>query len=181
MKIQFAKSAAIASSILLIGHVCGVKFSDFSHRKQQRVSAALNRHQIRDSPTNSTSSFRYLTNQTEAYRVTSLPSVPFDVGELYSGLVPVYDDPSRALFFFFAPTTGDPVDEVTIWLNGGPGCSSLEGFFQENVRMRWALSHIYFGIADTTALFRDHSSGSQALTSLYKTHIPGPISPTCYG
>lgn len=136
MKIQFTKSAAIASSIFLIGHVCGGKFSDFSHRKQQRVDALLNRHQIRDSGSNSTSSFRYLTEQTEAYRVTSLPSVPFDVGELYSGLVPVYNDPSRALFFFFAPTTGDPVDEVTIWLNGGPGCSSLEGFFQENVRMR---------------------------------------------
>lgn len=181
MKLQFTKSAAIASSIFLIGHVYGGKFSDFSHRKQQRVDAALSRHQIRDSPTNSTSSFRYLTNQTEAYRVESLPSVPFDVGELYSGLVPVYDDPSRALFFFFAPTTGDPVDEVTIWLNGGPGCSSLEGFFQENVRMKPAILPTCSGIADMIDFHRDHSSGSQALISLYKTHIPGPISPTCYG
>lgn len=134
MKLRSTSVAALASSIILIGHVYGGKFSEFSHRKQKRVEEALSKHQIRSSPINSTSGFRYLNEKTEPYRVTSLPSVPFDVGELYSGLVPVYDDPSRALFFFFSPTTGDPVDEVTIWLNGGPGCSSLEGFFQENVR-----------------------------------------------
>lgn len=135
MRLRSVNVAALASSILLIGHVYGGKFSEFSHRKQERAENALRKHEIRDSATNSTSSFRYLTNKTEPYRVGSLPLVPFDVGELYSGLVPVYDDPSRALFFFFSPTTGDPVDEVTIWLNGGPGCSSLEGFFQENVRI----------------------------------------------
>lgn len=62
----------------------------------------------------------------------------FDIGEMYSGLIPI--DPkntSRALFFVFQPTIGEPVDEITIWLNGGPGCSSLEGFFQENGRFIW--------------------------------------------
>lgn len=73
-----------------------------------------------------------------AYRVDHLPDVPFDVGEMYSGLVPIdKEDKSRALFFVFQPTLGDPVDEITIWLNGGPGCSSLEGFFQENGRFTW--------------------------------------------
>ena len=63
----------------------------------------------------------------------------FDIGEMYSGLIPIdMDDPSRALFFVFQPTDGPPVDEVTIWLNGGPGCSSLEGFFQENGRFIWS-------------------------------------------
>jgi carboxypeptidase D len=70
--------------------------------------------------------------------VESLPEVNFDIGEMYSGLVPIdHKDPSRALFFVFQPTIGEPVDEITIWLNGGPGCSSLEGFFQENGRFIW--------------------------------------------
>ena len=58
---------------------------------------------------------------------------------MYSGLIPIdTKDPSRELFFVFQPTVGAPVDEVTIWLNGGPGCSSLEGFFQENGLFIWA-------------------------------------------
>lgn len=57
---------------------------------------------------------------------------------MYSGSVPIdLGDDSRSLFFVFQPKLGDPVDEVTIWLNGGPGCSSLEAFFQENGRFVW--------------------------------------------
>lgn len=70
--------------------------------------------------------------------MSGLPEVDFDLGEFYSGLIPIdYSNTSEALFFIFQPTTGAPVDEVTIWLNGGPGCSSLEGFFQENGRFIW--------------------------------------------
>ena len=68
----------------------------------------------------------------------NLPDVKFDIGEMYSGSVPIdKGNKSRELFFIFQPTIGEPVDEVTIWLNGGPGCSSLEGFFQENGRFTW--------------------------------------------
>lgn len=51
------------------------------------------------------------------YRVDSLPEVPFDIGEMYSGLVPIdMKNASRALFFVFQPKTeGPPVDEITIW------------------------------------------------------------------
>jgi carboxypeptidase D len=73
-----------------------------------------------------------------AYLVQSLPDVPFDLGEMYSGNIPIDSgDLSRQLFFIFQPTIGEPVDEITVWLNGGPGCSSLEGFFQENGRFLW--------------------------------------------
>lgn len=73
-----------------------------------------------------------------AFQVTSLPDVDFDIGEMYAGLMPInLNDTSRALYFVYQPTIGPEVDEVTIWLNGGPGCSSLEGFFQENGRFIW--------------------------------------------
>ena len=74
-----------------------------------------------------------------AFRVESLPEVDYDIGEMYSGLMPTdANDTSRGLFFVFQPTVGEPVDEITVWLNGGPGCSSLEGFFQENGRFIWS-------------------------------------------
>lgn len=51
-----------------------------------------------------------------------MPDIPFDVGEMYAGLMPIdMNDTSRALYFVFQPTVGAPVDEITIWLNGGPG------------------------------------------------------------
>lgn len=56
------------------------------------------------------------------YRVQSLPDIPFDIGEMYAGLMPIdMKNKSRGLYFVFEPTVGEPVDEVTIWLNGGPG------------------------------------------------------------
>ena len=48
--------------------------------------------------------------------------------EMYSGLIPVdMSNKSRALFYVFQPTVGKPVDEITIWLNGGPGMLLLPG------------------------------------------------------
>lgn len=64
--------------------------------------------------------------------------MPFDIGELYSGLIPIdYTNTSNALFFIYQPTTGKPRDEVTIFLNGGPGWSSFESFFQETGSFTW--------------------------------------------
>ena len=68
----------------------------------------------------------------------SLPEVPYDIGEMYAGLIPInYTNNSNALFFIFQPTIGPPVDELTIFLNGGPGWSYFEGFFQELGRFTW--------------------------------------------
>ena len=41
---------------------------------------------------------------------------------MYAGLMPIdMNNTSRALYFVFQPRVGAPVDEITIWLNGGPG------------------------------------------------------------
>ncbi|CAF9943764.1 MAG: hypothetical protein ALECFALPRED_001207 [Alectoria fallacina] len=119
------------------------RLRDVSRRGQDKANKAvreatyerLNARQTNES-TSATSQF--LTSATSKYKVDSLPDVNFDIGEMYSGLIPIDEkNASRALFFMFNPTIGKPVDEITIWLNGGPGCSSLEGFFQENGRFLW--------------------------------------------
>lgn len=57
---------------------------------------------------------------------------------MYSGNVPIdYSNTSNTLFFVFYPKIGEPSEDLTIWLNGGPGCSSLTGFFQENGPFVW--------------------------------------------
>ncbi|KAF2492862.1 alpha/beta-hydrolase [Lophium mytilinum] len=71
---------------------------------------------------------------------TGIPDVPFDIGESYAGLLPISDDPdeTRELFFWFFPSTNpNPGEEITIWFNGGPGCSSLSGLLTENGPFVW--------------------------------------------
>ncbi|KAL9089402.1 MAG: hypothetical protein Q9165_005723 [Trypethelium subeluteriae] len=81
----------------------------------------------------------YLNNVTAKYAVngSGLPDVNFDIGESYAGLLPV-DSTGKELFFWFVPSTNpNATDEITLWLNGGPGCSSLDGFFHENGPAIW--------------------------------------------
>ncbi|KAI9698259.1 MAG: hypothetical protein M1820_007529 [Bogoriella megaspora] len=80
-------------------------------------------------------SYRFLNDKSADYLVESLPDINHDIGEMYSGQIQIGNDSSRNMFFVFEPTIADPVDEVTIWFNGGPGCSSLEAFLQARVQM----------------------------------------------
>lgn len=83
-------------------------------------------------------------NKTAKYVVNgtagAIPEVEFDIGESYAGLMPISDkanETDQFYFWFFPSANEDAGDEITIWLNGGPGCSSLEGFLQENGPISW--------------------------------------------
>ncbi|KAG0487626.1 hypothetical protein HPP92_009721 [Vanilla planifolia] len=51
----------------------------------------------------------------------------------YAGYVTVDESHGRHLFYYFVESEGNPAkDPLVLWLNGGPGCSSFDGFVYEH-------------------------------------------------
>ncbi|XVF72337.1 hypothetical protein PTKIN_Ptkin12aG0113300 [Pterospermum kingtungense] len=51
----------------------------------------------------------------------------------YSGYVNIDQIHGKNLFYYFVESQGNPSeDPVVLWLNGGPGCSSFDGFVYEH-------------------------------------------------
>ncbi|XP_058102978.1 serine carboxypeptidase-like 45 [Magnolia sinica] len=70
--------------------------------------------------------------------ITQLPGQPPISFQHFSGYIAVDEKEQRALFYYFAEAEIDPASKpLVLWLNGGPGCSSVGvGAFSENGPLR---------------------------------------------
>lgn len=68
------------------------------------------------------------------HRITNLPGLTTQPSfGMYSGYITVNGATGRRLFYFVVESQTNPqTDPVVLYLNGGPGCSSLVGLFYEN-------------------------------------------------
>ncbi|KAF9431623.1 hypothetical protein BGZ76_011914 [Entomortierella beljakovae] len=77
---------------------------------------------------------RILKNNAAQYKINTskLPKISKDLAALnqWSGNMPVGSD--NSLFFWYIQAKDRRSDNVIFWYNGGPGCSSMEGLFDEN-------------------------------------------------
>ncbi|KNZ62693.1 hypothetical protein VP01_1235g3 [Puccinia sorghi] len=100
------------------------------------------------------------------YEVPSrLPLLDFAIPQTYAGLLKLTNKPDETeeLFFWLIPTESPKANkDIALWTNGGPGCSSLLGAFQENGPVMWDEGR--------TKAIKNPYSWSQAASILYLEH-----------
>ena len=69
----------------------------------------------------------------EEERVSSLPYMgTFENFGMFSGYLDIADTTKKIHYLFVESANEPSTDPLIIWFNGGPGCSSMLGFMQEN-------------------------------------------------
>uniref|UniRef100_A0A8C6YGA8 Carboxypeptidase n=1 Tax=Naja naja TaxID=35670 RepID=A0A8C6YGA8_NAJNA len=97
--------------------------------------------------------------------VSSLPGLSeVPAFQQWSGYLPA--GPGQYFHYWFAESQGNPAaDPVVLWLNGGPGCSSMEGFLAENGP---------FHLHDNGTLYLNPDSWNKVANMLY-VESPGGV------
>ena len=86
--------------------------------------------------------------------------------DIYSGYLKT-DNVDTELFYIFTPSQSSPKeDPVILWLNGGPGCSSLEGFLEE-------IGPVKFKPYESNPVINEHSWNKNA--NLIFIESPGGV------
>ncbi|KAH1257954.1 Serine carboxypeptidase-like 45 [Glycine max] len=95
-----------------------------------------------------------------ADKITNLPGQPHVKFQQYSGYITVDDQNQRALFYYFVEAEKHPTSKpVVLWLNGGPGCSSIG--------VGALVEHGPFKPGDNNVLVKNHYSWNKVANVLY--------------
>ncbi|PGH26431.1 hypothetical protein AJ80_01929 [Polytolypa hystricis UAMH7299] len=143
-------------------------------RQRSHQGPLVHGRALPDEKSNETSRARelkYFNDQTDgmSFLVNGIgaPEVGFDIGESYAGSLPNTPSGNSTLFFWFFPSDNPRAsDEIVVWLNGGPGCSSMIGLLQENGPFIWRpgtyapVRNMYSWVNLTHMVWIDQPSGT---------------------
>ena len=134
-----AHSVAVIFSLIL-------NFTEGVRRLPNEIEPEIEFHGRRlasdDEPQQSRQSSRSAeSNDPNSHLVTSLPLLPEGVFKTnhWAGHLPASSDGDKKLFYWlFEPSSDAQSDDtpLILWLNGGPGCSSMDGLWLENGPLR---------------------------------------------
>ncbi|KAJ2500699.1 Cell death protease [Coemansia sp. RSA 1972] len=114
------------------------------------------------------------------FAVDTLPfadSSTFASLEQYAGQLPMKDDASMFFWLITNTTNAYNHDKLLIWLNGGPGCTSLDGVFMENGPFQFSganqlvpRSHSFSEQFDVLYIDQPFGTGFSSSNSTYYEH-----------
>ncbi|XP_071742187.1 serine carboxypeptidase 24-like isoform X2 [Rutidosis leptorrhynchoides] len=99
-----------------------------------------------------------LTQEQENDRITALPGQPAVEFSQFSGYVTVHKKHGRGLFYWLTEAVNPQDKPLVLWLNGGPGCSSIA-----------------YGASEEIGPFRIHKNASSLYLNKYSWNLEANI------